>query len=249
MIPYIFPYRATSKSAIAISEAMDCYRINRTNSQFTYADNKAVINWGWGDALPEEVARCKVINKPTAVSNAISKIKSFELFIANRVRCPDYTTDINTAKQWINQGYSVFCRTENEGSDGSGIVFAHEISQLVRARLYTKNITNSKEFRVHVVGDAIISYQKKVHSDRLSASTIRTTSNGWNFEVVEERDAPSVLDDESIAAVKALGLDFGGVDIIIANDAKAYVLEVNTAPHLTPYSARKMAEALKEYIG
>jgi glutathione synthase/RimK-type ligase-like ATP-grasp enzyme len=102
-----------------------------------------------------------------------------------------------------------------------------------------------------VVGDEVITYQKKVP---ISSRTdhdydIRTTAGGWGFEVVEdERNIPSNIDEECILAIKALGLDFGGVDVAeVCN--KAYVLEVNTAPHLTPYSARKMAQALREYIG
>lgn len=251
---FVYPYRAGSKSAVAISDALDCFRINLSNSRFAYGADKAVINWGWGDALPSEVARCKVINKPEAIMKAVDKVSAFKCFIRDRVNCPDYTTDRHTAAQWATQGYKVYCRTQAGGSDGAGlVVFSGAGSELPSARLYTKGLPIRNEYRVHVVGDEVVTYQKKViRSDAVLGTVnndVRTTSGGWGFEVVEdERLIPSNIDDECILAVKSLGLDFGGVDVVEAS-GRAYVIEVNTAPHLTPYSSRKLAAALKEYIG
>ena len=251
---FVFPYKAGSKSAIAISDALDCFRINRDgSSRFTYSPNKAVINWGFGGSLPEQVARCKVINKPEAICRSVDKISSFEAFIANRVLCPEYTRDRSTALQWRNQGHNVYCRGDSGGRDGSGLVVSRARSSetLPSAAFYTKGLTITNEYRLNVVGDEVITYQKKVKvSGREDHDLlVRTTNGGWGFEVVEdERNIPANIDEEAIAAVKAVGLDFAGVDIIDSRGT-AYVVEVNTAPHLTPYSARKMAQALKEYIG
>lgn len=250
---FVFPYKAGSRSAIAISDALNCYRINRDgSSRFTRGSNKAVINWGWGNSLPEEVAACTVINKPEAVARAISKITSFNCFIRDRVKCPDFTTDKVTAKQWLNQGYKVYCRQSAEGSDGSGLIVHDDpAAALPSARLYTKGLRIREEYRVHVVGDEVVTYQKKVRRTDVTSHNdlVRTTGGGWGFDVVEdERLVPSNIDDECILAIKSLGLDFGGVDVIDAGGV-AYVVEVNTAPHLTPYSARKLSEALRTYIG
>lgn len=250
---FVFPYKAGSRSAIAISDALDCYRINRDgSSRFSRGSNKAIINWGWGSTLPEEVAACTIINKPEAVARAISKIDSFRCFIRDRVKCPDFTTDSTTAKQWLNQGSKVYCRAHNEGSDGSGLtVHSDPLTALPSARLYTKGLSIRDEYRVHVVGDEVVTYQKKVRRSDVTSHNdlIRTTGGGWGFEVVEdERLISPNIDDECILAIKSLGLDFGGVDVIDCG-GKAYVVEVNTAPHLTPYSSRKLAEALRSYIG
>lgn len=249
---FVFPYKAGSKSAIAISDALDCFRINRdSNSRFTYGPNKAVINWGWGDSLPPQVAQCQVINKPEAIAKAVNKIESFKAFIANRVKCPDFTQDKTTAQQWLNNGSHIYCRTSASGSDGSGLIVVSPPETLPIARLYTKGLSISNEYRLNIVGEEVITYQKKV---KVSGRTdhnplVRTTNGGWGFEVVEdERNIPENIDEEAIMAVKSLGLDFGGVDVI-SSGGKAYVVEVNTAPHLTPYAARKVAEALREYIG
>ena len=256
---FVFPYKAGSKSAIAVSDALDCFRINRENSRFTYGPNKAVINWGWGGSLPPEVERCQVINKPEAIALAVNKIASFKKFIEHRVKCPMFTQDRTTAQQWINDGYRVYCRMSADGSDGSGLQvlqpgtgsFLPTIPEIPVARLYTRGLTISNEYRLNVVGEEVVTYQKKVKvSDRTDHNPyVRTTSGGWGFEVVEdERNIPGNIDEEAIMSIKALGLDFGGVDII-SSGGTAYVTEVNTAPHLTPYAARKVAQALKDYIG
>lgn len=247
---FVYPYRADSQGAIAISDALDCFRISLSNSRFTYGANKAIINWGTGNSLPSEVGRCQVINKPEAICKAVNKIDSFKCFIRDRVKCPDFTTDKTTAIQWLNQGHKVYCRQDASGSDGSGLtVVSPPATTLASARLYTKGIHITNEYRVHVVGDEVITYQRKIANIASPNYDVRTTSGGWDFEVIEdERLVPANIDDECILAVKSLGLDFGGVDVV-CDGGIAYVVEVNTAPHLTPYSARHLAAALKEYIG
>jgi glutathione synthase/RimK-type ligase-like ATP-grasp enzyme len=52
----------------------------------------------------------------------------------------------------------------------------------------------------------------------------------WVFCVYNLTPYPNIIKEQSIAAVKALGLDFGGVDISIDKEGHACVFEVNTAP-------------------
>jgi len=253
---FILPYKAASKGAILLSEKLDCYRINTTNSNFRRADNRIIINWGRGDRLPTEVAACPIIlNKPEAVCKAIDKRLAFEAFINNRVMCPEYTTNRLTAQQWVNSGYFVFARTLAEGADGAGIKVLHLTAERTRlevpsASFYTKGVVGqTTEYRVNVFKDECISYQKKVKvSGRDDHDPlVRTTEGGWGFEVVEQHSVPSRVDAEAVAAVNALGLDFGGVDVICLSGGIVRVLEVNTAPHLTDYSATKLANALNEW--
>ena len=252
---FVFPYKAESKSAKALSEAMDVYRINRTNSQFVGRPTRTVINWGFGDTLPSEVAKCRIINKPDAIAKAVNKIASFQHFVLGRVSCPQFSTDRTTAQQWINAGYGVYARQRVEGHDGQGVEFIPYYRDnlpgvVPQARFYTRQVPQGTEYRLTVVGDEVICYQKKVplsNHPTPSDPNIRTTGGGWGFEVVSSNTIPPSADAEAVAAVKALGLDFGGVDLI-ASGRHAYVLTVNTDPHLTPYCAEKLSEALKEYI-
>jgi glutathione synthase/RimK-type ligase-like ATP-grasp enzyme len=258
---FIYPYSADSASAKALSEELDCYRINLVNSQFRGAPHKVIINWGHGNSLPDEVFRCpNILNKPDNVRKAVNKIKTFEAFDDAMVRCPLWTTHIETARGWYLSGYNVYCRQRVEGCDGAGLVVVNSdtdpVTDIVPAKLYTQGIrfsnTHGDEYRVNVFQDQAVSYQKKVsRADRAHNANrwARTTEGGWCFEVAEERNVPPQVDSEAIAAVKALGLDFGGVDVVYSRwNTKAYVLEVNTAPELTPHACTKLGNALKEYL-
>ena len=74
--------------------------------------------------------------------------------------------------------------------------------------------------------------EKRRRSGVETNSKIRTEEHGWVFC----RGNVQVPDDVKLqaeSAVSALGLDFGGVDVIWnEKEQQAYVLEVNTAPGL-----------------
>jgi len=116
------------------------------------------------------------------------------------------------------------------------------------APLYTKQVPNAGEYRVHVFNNDIILYQKKsrrwvdedvVDTPTEEQSTVRNLESGWvyrtgNLERLER------VENLAIDAIKALGLDFGAVDIIMDNDGLVYVLEVNTAPGLGNTQTREV---------
>jgi D-alanine-D-alanine ligase-like ATP-grasp enzyme len=132
------------------------------------------------------------------------------------------------------EGATVFCRTLTRAHSGRGIHIATAPEQIVDAPLYTKYIKKQKEFRVHVFKNKVIDLQEKRRSTDSPDSSflIRNHANGFVFcrdDIVE----PAPLRITAILAVKALGLDFGAVDVIYNHHYEAcYVLEVNTAPGL-----------------
>ncbi len=112
--------------------------------------------------------------------------------------------------------------------------------QLPTAPLYTRAVSNSGEYRVHVMNGEVILYQKK--SRRLNddgtvatadgeSSDVRNLASNWVYRTGNLRRLERV-EQLAIEAVAALGLDFGAVDIIKDNNGDVFVLEVNTAPGL-----------------
>ena len=75
---------------------------------------------------------------------------------------------------------------------------------------------------------------------------LRSNRMGWKFSIVKKysKDMAAI----AIAAVKALKLDFGAVDVCIAEDGNPYVFEVNTGPGLEATSFDKYVEAFKEKL-
>jgi D-alanine-D-alanine ligase-like ATP-grasp enzyme len=77
---------------------------------------------------------------------------------------------------------------------------------------------------------------------------IRSYENGWVF-CRENIQKPDDLEAVSIAAVSAIGLTFGAVDVIYnEKQNKCFVLEVNTAPGLTGTTINSYATAIMELM-
>lgn len=108
------------------------------------------------------------------------------------------------------------------------------------APLYTRAISNAGEYRVHVFNGQVILYQKKsrrvdeegnVITPEGEEADVRNLSSNWVYRTGNLRRLERV-ELLAIDAVRALGLDFGAVDIIMDGEGAVYVLEVNTAPGL-----------------
>lgn len=237
------PYSMRSKSAKALANALGCQRLQQP------VGNVAVVNWGSGGY--------QGLNKPDAVSRAVNKVATLSWLKSAGVRTPDWTTDPREAKQWLREGATVMCRTKLNGHSGQGIVVAKTILDLVDAPLYTKYVNKEKEYRVHVFNGKVIDARQKVKATDGRAVTseyINTHTNGYVFKFA---DPPSDARQQAINAVKALGLDFGAVDVVVESvtgtggigiSYRAYVLEVNSAPGLTGTTITRYVDAIKEYF-
>lgn len=247
---YVYPYKTGSKSARQVAEAMGAPRVRVDIEIMTPNPNYTVINWGSGD-LPAAIRGCRVINKAEAVNRAVNKQRTFEALKAANVPTPDWTSDRAVAQGWADQGTPLVARTKLEGKDGDGIILLKELRTdwfgrtltLPDAKIYTKFIQAREEYRVNVCTGRTVGVQKKVPIGNNPNNDIKTGGNGYGFHLLAESEIPHGIRPVARAAVAALGLDFGGVDLIVGVDGNAYVLEVNTAPELTPsmvagYAAR-----------
>lgn len=241
----IHPYNVHSKSANQLADAMKVPLLGKFLSLTKYDPGVVVINWGSGKA---DLGTCTVLNKPEAVRLAVNKLKSFMKFREAGVRTPDWTTDVNVASGWLPAG-KVVARARLEGRDGDGLSI-HSAGPLPPAKLYTKFIQGCTEYRVSVVGDKVVGSQVKVPiPGKTPNHEVKTTAGNYGLHWMNPWDhLPLSAKQEAVKAVKALGLDFGGVDVIYREDEGARVLEVNTAPELTPTLLQKYSKYLMEAV-
>lgn len=75
---------------------------------------------------------------------------------------------------------------------------------------------------------------------------LRSNRMGWKFSIVKKYKKE--LEDKAVAAVKALGLDFGAVDCCLDTNDNPYIFEVNTGPGLEGTSFDKYIEAFTEAL-
>jgi glutathione synthase/RimK-type ligase-like ATP-grasp enzyme len=245
----IIPYRAGSESASLLARALGAklgYKVWRG------VPKERALNLGWGNRDGNRDWRW--INNPLRVSIASDKLTAFNAFKAAGVRHVPYTVSAEEARGYQREGHTLFARTRG-GQGGSGIVIVGPTQAIPDAELYTQYVKKKKEFRVHVVNGTVIDVQQKKKRrdlvDRLPErnTLVRNLANGWIFaheDVVE----PDGLRDLGIAAVRAVGLDFGAVDIIWNEHQNlCYVLEVNTAPGLCETTCQKYVDAFAQFFG
>lgn len=268
----IYPYKMRSKSAGLLAEGLRnqgirCFKVYPDRA-YTPRNSDIIINWGnsmppmWYDEL-ETVHQ--MVNKECHVREATNKLTAFEIMKEAGVSIPEFTNDEQKAQQWYLDGYKVVGRDKLSGKCGQGILitdnFDYPVSEggmdVIHMReikhralpLYVKYIKKTYEYRIHVFKDRVIDIQqkrKKRGYDEINHQ-IRTHNNGWVFTRMDVNPNQLVI-SESIKAVQSLGLDFGAVDVIWNNHyAKAYVLEVNTAPGLEGTTVDKYINAIKEY--
>jgi glutathione synthase/RimK-type ligase-like ATP-grasp enzyme len=214
--------RASRPSALRIAEASD--------GQIIAVQGEGDVNWG----------RRFSTGLNATTENCVNKRRMRELFAENGVPMPTLVSI-----EWLSAHLGQLSPTD----DASGIVWigrpdfhtrgrgfwrVEDADGLRRALRGTRRklaathfmefVAAPKEFRVHV-------FQGK--SVRISLKAFNEDKSDYVTAKPDEDLPRRHLRRAAVAAVAALGLDFGAVDILASEDqAEVYVLEVNAAPGL-----------------
>lgn len=221
-----------------------------TKSKFRARGDDVILNWG-STTMPDNLLNARVFNHPNLVKKAVDKLVFFNLMADAGVRVPEFTTSFDEARLMCAQG-AVVERHMLRASAGRGVRIAESPGDVTRAPLYTQYIKKQDEFRVHVVNGEIIDYQRKKRvydvPDEDVNWQVRTMANGFTFG----RDNVEINEDvrrQSQAAILALGLDWGAVDVVWnQSQGMAYVLEVNTAPGLVATTLERYTNSISNML-
>jgi len=250
----ILPYKIASRSAKVLAQSLDVLRCNLHNTRFRPRDRDIIINWG-SSYWPFDTG--VVLNKPISVRFAANKITALGIMRDAEVSVIPFTLHKAEAVAWLEGGSYVYERHSIFGHGGYGIRVVHTVADLTigtSVELYTKGIPIRREYRVHVFNGEIIDHVQKrrcLDADTNSVSEyIRNHTQGWVF-VRGGFDRLTEVEEQAIKAVKALGLDFGAVDIIVEkHTGLCFVLEVNTAMGMDAGSTTlaKYTSAFNKYL-
>lgn len=250
----IYPYKMESTSAKSLAGTLGALRV-RPYGRFRPRHHHTVINWGnstppgsWSINRPG-----LVLNLPSSVAQATNKLTTYLLLKEASLNVPPFTTDPTTAAAWSANGQLILARTILNGHSGAGILEIPpytETSLIPAAPVYCTYLTKRHEYRIHVVGNTVTDFQAKRRKSAIPDSEInwhiRSNANGFVYCRTNVNPSPTTK-EIAIQAVNALDLDFAAVDIIIHDDIP-YILELNTAPGLSPTSIAIYAAALSEHI-
>ncbi|WP_026906338.1 ATP-grasp domain-containing protein [Paucisalibacillus globulus] len=140
------------------------------------------------------------------------------------------------------------------GSFGEQVYLVHtreELNEKVQ-ELYGKPFmfqefiksSSGKDIRLQVVGDKVIAAMKRTSSNDFRANI---TAGGR----MKAYKAPTKAIETAIAASKAIGADFCGVDLLFGEDGEFIICEVNSNAHirnLYDCTGINAADAMVEYI-
>lgn len=245
-------------SAKALKDALNIRRIRSKGSKYVGQHGDVVVNFGVGAASKyyHEHIRHRIhpdttfVNHPGRVTIAANKLLTFRALSDDGLDyiLPQWTTDPTVVEDW---DFPYVARESLTGSKGDGIILVEDPSMPVPdAKLYVKYIKKSQEYRVHCVNEtAWVDRKARDYSvpDEEVDWKIRNHSNGFIYE--RDIEAPQEVLDAGVTAVDALDLDFGAVDVVWnAHYARAYVLEVNTAPGLVGQTLDKYVEGIRRTL-
>lgn len=246
----IYPYMNGSKSAKALKESLGCKLLKREGVRRRV---DVLINWG-SSKSDRNLEAGILLNSFAAVAKAANKLNTFQLFENNDVPTVPWTTNRDEALNWLEDGQNVVIRHKLSGHSGEGIeIFTSEEYKerlLSNAPLYTKYVKKTQEYRIHVFNGEVIFRQRKarkkdVPDDQVNWQ-VRNLAGGFIF-AHQNLEVPAAVEQAAIAAVQALGLDFGAADVGCNAAQEAVVYEVNTACGLEGENLQSYVNKFMEY--
>lgn len=239
---FVYPYQSASESAKLLADALDAKRIRLQNSTYEYREDDLIVNWGNSNCPYPS------LNSAGALKRSINKLSCFRYLRGQGFDAiPDYWT---SPEDIPASAFPIFCRTEVAGHDGSGIVVAMCRDDLVPAKLYTSQVAGT-EYRVTVFKGEVTDIQTKLPRNGVAvlSQQVRTYANGWGFQRKPvEKHVEEIITSLAADAIRTLGLDFAGCDIVYnPMQQRAYLLEVNSAMGLEGGALDRFASAVLRY--
>lgn len=193
------------------------------------AEGDILIRWGNRVSIPTN-NNTITYNCMDAIKNATDKKLSRQLFMQKDVRTARLVTpDTVTPNQ-----FPVIARPFVHSKGRNFVVltdmvdFRNHYNRLNNEWYYSEFINKEREFRVHCAHGKVLAVMEKPAGVGIAWNRAR------NHEAFVRIYQNSYIKDvclQALNAMKAVGLDFGGVDVLYKGD-KAYVIEVNTSPTL-----------------
>jgi hypothetical protein len=193
-------------------------------------------------------------NKPQAVSIAVSKIGTYQHLHQHGIPSVDWTYSAEEAAAWLSSGCVVYHRATDHGARGAGVTVLKPTDPAPYAfpsgGFFTKRINAKREFRLYMVnGEVSTLLEKRRRTGSEGNPYVRSHGNGYVFcrEFRASVDM-GAFQDTGARALQALGLDFGGLDVLLKEDGSIYVLEINSAPGITETALREFCQKIRGQI-
>jgi len=213
-----------------------------------------LIRWGSQSVGQIDNTYETVINPSFGIRNASDKLGSLQMMAdwsdeqeEESILTPDWDEDPEALVE--RAGYPILGRKRHHAR-GTDIQLCLQRRDFNKRRdYYVEYIPTVREYRIHVIGEEVIRVQGKfLDIPNQKLAWVRNYTTGYRFRAPKKRLRPVRL-KMAVNAVKAVGLDFGAVDLLVADNNETYILEVNTAPSCSPLTGAEYATRLANKAG
>jgi glutathione synthase/RimK-type ligase-like ATP-grasp enzyme len=232
--------------------------VHRNDRKYKGRPVATVIRWGCTANLPNYHDNMAIINTAEAIHQVNDKV-AFRKLMPEGI-CPKTWYDLedfaDTAEYTVEGKleFPVIVRPSRhaQGRQLFYCEYTHQVQdnceQLGDGNYYiSKFIPKVAEYRVFVVGGRVVCVAKKTPGNPDAIAW--NVAQGGRFDNVKHQDWPIKAVKASVIAFCATKLDFGGVDVMVDAEGKAYVLEINSAPSLTSeYRQKCMGLGIKYLV-
>lgn len=173
-----------------------------------------VVNWG--ETYPAQVQKGARVLNPRMTFNKLKELTRLEL---KGVKVPRFS--YTEKPGWVGRMHK-----HTGGED--------LLHPPLNPAFYVQRLNVVREFRIHVFGGISIRAGMKVPRVADPHPWVRSYDGGWKLDYGEvcQKYLKQKVRDAAKAAVAALELDFGAVDVGLLADGTVVVFEVNKAPGL-----------------
>lgn len=199
------------------------------------------LRWGSTEQFTRVTSKL-VLNTFEAVAKTANKLRMIQILSTAGIPTPKFSTTLGLAdlqsdtegNYYIRNKYGVVRYANNFGTND----------------LYatTPVLNKRREYRVHVFDGKVIGIYEKVPMGETRPLLFK--SDTCNFVRCNPENCRLTLANQAtcIQAVAALGLLFGGVDIIRDKNQNIFICEVNSAPGLNTQMLDKYAQEITTYV-
>ena len=251
MIDYFAYTRASRPTGRTLADLLGFENFGSRRPQDTLG---VLLRWGSRKRMPQAE---RTFNTAQAIARAADKVITIERLTKAGIKCVPCVLTWEDALALSGNG--IILGRSRHGFGGKGIRI-YDPSGLYDDRYEREPVRDhewysiyhepSREVRLHVVGGEVVRIQGKYldfPDDAERNPFVRNHRSGYRFRK-PRRELHSRRKELAIEAVKALGLHFGAVDMMLFREQEPMVLEINTAPACSPLTAASYAEALARMI-
>lgn len=214
----------------------------RTNKRFR-AD--LVLRWGSTESFPRLTSTVE-LNSLESVKNASNKLIMMEKLVEAGISTP--LIYFLTNSQYLD--LDAFRNEEGKFYVRGGNQEIRYDDAIRPGDLYISKAVENKrrEYRVHVFNGKVMEIYEKVPNEENESTRICKAHN-CAFQLRNKENCRLSLADQQacVDAVNALGLTFGGVDVLRDKDKNIFISEVNSSPALNSINIERYFEKIMEY--